>query len=231
MSCCQPPPSAIASLRQMPAVPLKLKNAAAAIPAAVLEDEVRVEQHRLDLGQQRIVFVDVAPARLHQRDLLVGEVMNGAFEEIRLRDEVGVEDRHEIAACHLQALVERAGLVAGAILAMDVLDVDALHRVPAHGELSDLPGLIGRVVQHLDLEQLARVFDLADRIEQAIDDVHLVVERQLDGDDRKLLERRLRNWLFVLVPHVPVHQVIPVPSIHSEDEENEEIRREDECFD
>ena len=123
-------------------------------------------------------------------------------EEIGLRDEVGVEDRHEVAARDLQALVERAGLVAGAILAMDVLDVDALQRVPAHRELGDLPRLIGRVVQHLDLEQLARVFDLADRIEQPIDDVHLVVERQLDGDDRKLLERRLRNRLFVLVLHV-----------------------------
>ena len=152
-------------------------------------------------------------------------------QEVGLRNEVGVEDRDEVAARDLQALVERAGLVAGAILAMDVLDVDALHRVAAHGELGDLPGLVGRVVEHLDLEQLARVFDLADRVDQPIDDVHLVVERELDGDDRKRIERGLRLRLLVLVLHVDVHQVVPVPSVNSEDEENEEIRGEYQRFD
>jgi hypothetical protein len=49
---------------------------------------------------------------------------------------------------------------------MDVLDVDALHRVAAHGELGDLLRLVGRIVQHLDLRELARVFDLADRVDQ-----------------------------------------------------------------
>ena len=37
--------------------------------------------------------------------------------------------------------------------------------------------------------------------------------------------------LLVLVLHVDVHQVVPVPPIHSEDEENEEVRGEDERFD
>ena len=215
----------------MPAVPLKLKNAAAAIAAAVLEHEVRVEQHGLDLRQQRVVLVDVAPARLHQRDLLVGEVIDGARQEVGLRNEVGVEDRDELAARDLQALVERAGLVAGAIRAVDVLDVDALHRMATHGELRDLLRLVRRIVQHLDLEQLARIFDLADSIDQPIDDIHFVVERQLDGDDRKRVERRLRHRLLALVLHVDVHQVVPVPSIDSEDEENEEISGEYECFD
>ena len=61
------------------------------------------------------------------------------------------------------------------------------RRVPADGELGDLVRLVGRVVQHLDLEQLARVVDLADRVDQPIGDVHLVVDRQLDRDARQLL--------------------------------------------
>ena len=39
-----------------------------AVAAAVLEHEVTVEQNRLDLRQQRVVVVDVAPARLHHAD-------------------------------------------------------------------------------------------------------------------------------------------------------------------
>jgi len=100
-----------------------------------------------------------------------------------------------------------------------------------HGELRDLPGLVRRIVQHLDFEQLARIFDLADRVDQPIDDIHLVIERQLNGDDRQRVERALRHRLRVLVLHVDVHQVVPVPSIHGEDEKNEEIRGEYECFD
>ena len=38
-----------------------------AVAAAVLEHEVTVEQDRLDLGEQRVVLIDVAPARLHHR--------------------------------------------------------------------------------------------------------------------------------------------------------------------
>ena len=156
--------------------------------------------------------------------------MNGALQEVRLGNEVGIEDRHVAAARDLQALVERAGLEAGAVLAMDVLDVDALHRVPPHRQLRDLPRLVGRVVEHLDFEQLARVVDLAHRVDQPIDDVHLVVERELDGDDGQLVERAFRLRLLVLVLHVDVHQVIPVPSVHCEDEENEKIRGENERF-
>ena len=45
-----------------------------------------------------------------------------------------------------------------------------------------LARLVGRVVEHLDFEQLARIVDLADRVDQPVRDVHLVVERQLDRD-------------------------------------------------
>ena len=57
-----------------------------------------------------------------------------------------------------------------------------------------LARLVGRVVEHLDLEQLARVVDAADRVDQPIGDVHLVVERQLDRDDRQRDRARGRGF-------------------------------------
>ena len=47
---------------------IEIEEAPGAVAAAVLEHEVRVEQDRLDLREQRVVLVDVAPARLHHAD-------------------------------------------------------------------------------------------------------------------------------------------------------------------
>ena len=49
----------------------------------------------------------------------IGEVRHQPRQEVGGRDEVGVEDRDELAARDLQARFERAGLVAGAIGAVD----------------------------------------------------------------------------------------------------------------
>ncbi len=61
---------------------VEVEKAAGAIAAAVLEDEVAVEQNRLDLRQQRVVLVDVAPARLHHADVRVDEVRHQLDEEV-----------------------------------------------------------------------------------------------------------------------------------------------------
>src|SRR5450755_1009394 len=46
-------------------------------------------------------------------------------------------------------------------------------------------GIVRRIVQHLNLKQLARVFYLADAVDEPFDDVTLVIERKLDGDPGK----------------------------------------------
>ena len=70
----------------------------------------------------------------------------------------------------------------------------------------------------------------ADRFDQAVGDVHLVVQRQLNRDDGRRRERRTGTRLLVAVPHVQIHEVIAVPSVDCEDNENEEIRGEGERF-
>ena len=52
-------------------------------------------------------------------DLRIGEEGHGALQEIGRRDEVGVEDRDELALGDLQPASSAPGLVAGAIGAMD----------------------------------------------------------------------------------------------------------------
>ena len=59
--------------------------------------------------QQRIILVDMAPARLHHRHFRVGEERHRAAQEVRRRDEVGVEDRDVLPPGDLQARLERPG--------------------------------------------------------------------------------------------------------------------------
>ena len=87
-----------------------------------------------------------------------------------------------------------------------------------------------RVVEHLDFEQVARVVDAADRLDQPVGDVHLVVERQLDRDDRQRVERRAGLRLLVPVAHVEIHEVVPVPAVDRENDQDEEICGEGEAF-
>ena len=62
----------------------------------MLDDEVTIEHHGLDSGEQGGVSVDVSPAGLNQADLGVGEVVNSASQEIGLGEEVGVKDGDEL---------------------------------------------------------------------------------------------------------------------------------------
>src|SRR5262249_20569034 len=107
---------------------VEVEEASAAITSAVLEDEMPVEQDRLDLREQRIVLVDVPPARLHHPDARVAEVRHQLREKIGGGDEVGVEHGDELAARNLQPGLHSAGLEAAPVGAVVVLDVDALRR-------------------------------------------------------------------------------------------------------
>ena len=89
----------------------------------------------------------------------------------------------------LETGLERARLVAVPIGAVEILDVDAFRREPPHRQLGDAPGFVGRVVEHLDLEQLARIVEPAHRLDEPVGDVHLVVERKLNRDDRRRRQR------------------------------------------
>ncbi len=77
---------------------VEVEEAASAVSPAVLEDEMRVEEDRLDPREQRVVAVEVTPARLdHSHFRVALEVAERPQEEIFRRDEIGVENRNELA--------------------------------------------------------------------------------------------------------------------------------------
>ena len=51
--------------------------------------------------------------------------------------------------------------------------------------LDELAGVVGRVVEHLDLQLLAGVVQVVDRAQQPLGDVAFVKNRQLHGDHRQ----------------------------------------------
>ena len=88
-----------------------------------------------------------------------------AVEEVGRRDEVGVENGHELARRLLQPGLERPGLVAGAVDAVEISDVQALRGVPPDRQLGDFLRFVGRVVQDLNLEQVPGIVHLADGVD------------------------------------------------------------------
>ena len=151
-------------------------------------------------------------------------------QEIGRRDEIGVEKRDELAARDLETGLERARLVTRPVGAVEVLDVDALGREPPDRSFGDAPCLVSRVVEHLNLEKLRRILDSAHRLDQPVGDVHLVVQRQLNGDDRQRREGRARLRLLIAVPHVEIHEVIAMPAVNCEDNQDEEVSDERKSF-
>ncbi len=143
----------MAVLRQMPAVPLKLKKRPGTVAGRVLDHEVAVEEDRLQVGDQRKIAVQMAPAHLHHADIGRGEKMDGVLQEMLMGNEVGVEHGDELALGHFHAFFQGAGLVTLAVLAVQVGDVQALLLVLFDAARGDGHGLVGGIVQDLYLQQ------------------------------------------------------------------------------
>ncbi len=216
-----------------PRCAVEVEEAAGAVAPPMLEHEVRVEQDRLNLGQEGVILVDMPPARLDHAHFRVAEVRQRLEEEVRRRHEVRVENRDEICLRQLESSFEGAGLIAAAVDAMDIRDVEAARRVAADRQLGDIRGLVRRVVEDLNLQQLARVIHLADRVDQSVRDVHLVVNRQLDRDARQVAERgRRQRRVRGVAPvfHVKINEVIAMPAVDRQNAQDEKIQNEDQCL-
>ena len=76
---------------------VEVEEDAGAGAAAVLEDEVAVEEDGLDLGEEAVVAVEVRPTGLDHADAGFGEVVDDLAQPVGRGDEVGVEDGDELA--------------------------------------------------------------------------------------------------------------------------------------
>ncbi len=136
--------------------------------------------------------VEVLPARLHQAHRRIGKRPHRVSQQVRRRHEVGVEHEQQLAAGVAPAGLERAGLEADPIIAAQVVRVDAGGAEPGHPGRADRGGLVGGVVEHLDLEAGARPVERAHRVEQPGRDLGLVPQRQLHGHHRLVAGPRAR---------------------------------------
>ena len=134
-----PPPKARSAI--------EVEEYAATRPSGVLQHKMPVEQDGFHFSQERIMPVDVRPARLHHPDVGISEVVDGAHQEIFRRREVCVKDDDELAFCGFQSLGKRPGLKPLAIAPVMIGNRISQPRVAVHQHSSYINRFIGRVIQ------------------------------------------------------------------------------------
>jgi hypothetical protein len=155
-------------------------------PRLVFDHVVAVEQQGLSARQQRVFAVQVCPTGLHHGHLRILEVADDVRQKLRLRDEVGIENRDEFTSCRTQAVIESTCLVPDAVRSTNVCDVEPLILELGDFAAREHARFVVGVVEHLDVQEFARVLDLRDGIQQAFDDGGFVVQRQLDRHSGEL---------------------------------------------
>ncbi len=155
-------------------------------PASELFDgHVPVDGQRLQAGEHGERRIDVTPARLHEGQARVGQQnRHRAPEEVAGRHEVGVEQRHEFALGKLQTVGQGPGLVTGPGAPSNVPDVHARCTPASDGHGHERDRLVGRVVEHLDLQLAGRIVERDGSGHQPFGHIQLVEDGQLHGHRR-----------------------------------------------
>src|SRR5208283_1305574 len=150
-----------------------------------------------------------------------------AHQPVLGRDEIGGEDGDELAFGDLEACIQGSGLEAVAVGAVNVDDVVTERGVTLDDGGGDIARLVGGVVEHLNLDLLARVLHGADGLDETVDDKLLVEDGQLDGDGGKLEKMAWRIGFVVLAElEVVVAHGIAVNSVDGEKDHHHEIRNQ-----
>ncbi len=90
---------------QNPRRPVEIEKQPVAASGDVLQHEMPVQQHRLHFRQNVVMPVQIRPSRLHHADLCIREEMHRALQKIGRRNEIGVENRDDLAGCGLQSVL------------------------------------------------------------------------------------------------------------------------------
>ncbi len=98
--------------------------------------------------------------------------------------EIRVEDGQKLGPGLRQTGSQCAGLEAAALDAMQHPHIHPTRSVIGRASLGQGCGVVGRIVQHLDFQPIARIIQGGRRIHQALDHMALVENRQLDRHRR-----------------------------------------------
>src|SRR5215831_52990 len=206
-----------------PGRPIKIEKSAAAAARDLLKQKMPIQENRLHACEQRIPPVQMPPARLDHSDLRIGEEMDGALEQVLLRNKIGVQDAKKFTFRSSEPDRQCASLKAGAVSPMNALYVKtALAQFPrARG--GDVAGLVRRIVQDLDLQKFLRVIEFAHGTEQPLGHVHFVEDRQLHRHFRQLLEVERRHRWPLPVFQVQIDNEIAMNPISREPDEDAQV--------
>ena len=193
----------------------------------MFDHEVTVEKNGFHVGQQRVVAVEIRPARLHHADFSaaigVHEIRNRAAKKITFGDEIGVKYGYEFTLCGFQAVFECASFVAFAVGAMNVDDGHALSGVAFDAGVRHLPGLVGGIVEDLHIEEFRRVVKTRNGLDEAFDHVALVENGKLDGHARPVGDWWRSSGDVLGIHEVVVHQPIPVQAVKRQNHEDDKV--------
>src|SRR2546425_6650735 len=113
------------------------------VACGLLDHKMAVEHDCLQTRQQIVRAVNVRPAHLRTTHNWISEVMNQLAQEIRLRHKVGIKDRYQFALRALHSVFQSAGFESGAIVAMNVMNVETLRGIIRDGRARDIHRLVG----------------------------------------------------------------------------------------
>ena len=202
---------------------VEVEELSGAVACGVLQDKVPVEQHSGQPREQGVLLVEVSPPGLDHTDALAAqEVRHGHPKEVRRGHEVGVEHCKVLTARDLHARLERTGLEADPVSSADNLHVDSCC-LPARGSsLGDRGGVIGGVVEDLDLQLVGGPVQGGSGVDEALDDVALVEHRELNGHHR---QRAIFTGLRGLFSQLPVDfgVVEPLAAIQLQQSEDAQV--------
>src|SRR5205807_5376761 len=122
----------------------------------------------------------------------VEEIGNGAAEEVGFGDEVGIENGDKFAAGSFKAVFKGAGFVAFAVGAVNISDGHACRGVAIDAGFGDFTSFVGGIVEDLHVEEFMWIIETGDGFDEALDDVTLIEDGELDGDARPLVDWRWR---------------------------------------
>ncbi len=123
--------------------PVEVEETPRDVATAVLGNEVAIEKNGLDIGQERIVAVQMLPARLDEAGPFVAEQIRQGFpQEPGARHEVRVEDRDEGRIGGVEPDLERAGLETPAVGSVDTTNIEPGSRTFLHHPVGDPAGVV-----------------------------------------------------------------------------------------
>ena len=167
----------------------------------------------------------MAPTGLDHADLRIGEKMDRPLKQVWRRDEIGIENANKLTGSRFEPDGKRTGLESGPVDAMNQLNIEPALSQFFRTRCSHFARIVGRIVQHLDLQQISWVIELTDRTQKALHYVNFIKNRKLNRYFWQLPKLAGRNRRAFAVLEEEVNDEIPVNSVGRKANEHGEVTR------